>query len=73
MTNNCFICNLEKSKCEKNYINFNEHCEVVHNVWNYVFYMITLRMNDPTNLNAIDARNRQKILEKKLIGFLILL
>ena len=66
MTNNCFICNLDKDQCEKNYINFNEHCEVVHNVWNYVFYMITLRMNDPTNLNAIDARNRQKILEKKI-------
>ena len=66
MTNNCFICNLDKDQCEKNYINFNEHCEVVHNVWNYVFYMITLRMNDPTSLNAIDSRNRQKILEKKI-------
>ena len=66
MTNNCFICNLDKDECEKNNINFNEHCEEVHNVWDYAFYMITLRMNDPTSLNAIDSRNRQNILEKRV-------
>ena len=66
MTNNCFICNLDKDECEKNNINFQEHCEKVHNVWDYAFYMITLRMNDPTTLNAINSRNRQKILEKRV-------
>ena len=66
MTNNCFICNLDKDECEKNNINFNEHCQEVHNVWNYAFYMVTLRMNDPANLNAINSRNRQKILEKRV-------
>ena len=66
MTNNCFICNLDKDECEKNNINFNEHCQEVHNVWNYVFYMITLRMNDPASLNAINSRNRQNILEKRV-------
>ena len=66
MTNNCFICNLDKDECEKNNINFQEHCEKVHNVWDYAFYMITLRMNDTTNLNAINLRNKQKILEKSV-------
>ena len=28
--------------------------------------MITLRMNDTTNLNAINLRNKQKILEKSV-------
>ena len=50
----------------KNNINFQEHCEKVHNVWDYAFYMITLRMNDTTNLNAINLRNKQKILEKSV-------
>ena len=66
MTNNCFICNLDKDECEKNNINFQEHCEKVHNVWDYAFYMITLRMTDATSLNAVNSRNRQKILEKKV-------
>ena len=66
MTNNCFICNLDKDECEKNNINFQEHCDIVHNVWDYAFYMITLRMTDPASLNAIDSRNRQNILEKRV-------
>ena len=28
--------------------------------------MITLRMKDPTTLNAVNSRNRQKILEKRV-------
>ena len=66
MANNCFICNLEKDECEKNNISFKEHCDEVHNVWDYAFYMITLRMKDPTTLNAVNSRNRQKILEKRV-------
>ena len=66
MANNCFICNVEKDECEKNNISFKEHCEEVHNVWDYAFYMITLRMKDPSTLNAVNSRNRQKILEKRV-------
>ena len=64
MANNCFICNVEKDECEKNNISFQEHCNEVHNVWDYAFYMITLRMQDPTNLNSINTRNRKRIIEK---------
>ena len=66
MANNCFICNVEKDECEKNNISFKEHCDEVHNVWDYAFYMITLRMKDPTTLNAVNSRNRQKIMEKRV-------
>jgi len=66
MANNCFICNVEKDECEKNNISFKEHCDEVHNVWDYAFYMITLRMQDPATLNAVNSRNRQKILEKRV-------
>ena len=64
MANNCFICNVEKDECEKNNISFYEHCNEVHNVWDYAFYMITLRMQDPSILNSINSRNRKRIMEK---------
>ena len=64
MANNCFICNVEKDECEKNNISFQEHCNEVHNVWDYAFYMITLRMADPSTLNSINSRNRKRIMEK---------
>ena len=59
-----FICNVEKDECEKNNISFQEHCNEVHNVWDYAFYMITLRMADPSTLNSINSRNRKRIMEK---------
>ena len=64
MANNCFICNVEKDECEKNNISFYEHCNEVHNVWDYAFYMITLRMQDPTSLNSLNTKNRKRIMEK---------
>ena len=63
MANNCFICNVEKDECEKNNISFYEHCNDVHNVWDYAFYMITLRMQEPSTLNSLNARNRKRIME----------
>ena len=64
MANNCFICNVEKDECEKNNISFQEHCNEVHNVWDYAFYMITLRMQEASTLNSLNSRNRKRILEK---------
>ena len=66
IANNCFICNVEKDECEKNNISFEEHCNQVHNVWDYAFYMITLRMKEASTLNSSNARNRKKILEKSV-------
>ena len=66
IANNCFICNVEKDECEKNNISFEEHCNQVHNVWDYAFYMITLRMKDSSTLNSLNARNRKKIIEKSV-------
>ena len=64
MANNCFICNVEKDECEKNNISFQEHCNEVHNVWDYAFYMITLRMQEASTLNSLNSRNRKRIMEK---------
>ena len=64
IANNCFICNVEKDECEKNNKSFKEHCENVHNIWDYAFYMITLRMADPQNLNSVNSKNRERMFEK---------
>ena len=69
IANNCFICNIVKDECEKNNESFKDHCENVHNVWDYAFYMITLRMSDPQDLNAVNSRNREMIMSKQLGWF----
>ena len=46
-------------------ISFEELCNQVHNVWDYAFYMITLRMKEASTLNSSNARNRKKNFRKK--------
>ena len=65
----CFICHVNKSTLEKNRQNFNEHRTKVHNLWNYVDYMITLKFTDFHNLNAINSFTSHKI-ENKDISWL---
>ena len=67
--NHCFICHVNKNTLEKNRQNFIEHREKIHNLWNYVDYMITLKFSDIHYLNAINSYAIQKI-EKKDISWL---
>ena len=65
----CFICHVNKSTLEKNRQNFYEHRAKIHNLWNYVDYMITLKYSDVHDLNAINSYASQKI-ENKDISWL---
>ena len=67
--NHCFICHVNKNTLEKNRQNFNEHRTKVHNIWNYVDYMMTLKFSDVHDLNAINSYASQKI-ENKDISWL---
>ena len=67
--NHCFICHVNKNTLEKNRQNFYEHRTKIHNLWNYVDYMITLKFCDLHDLNAINSYASQKI-ENKDISWL---
>ena len=59
--NHCFICHVNKNTLEKNRQNFNEHRTKIHNLWNYVDYMITLKFSNVHDLNAINSYASHKI------------
>ena len=61
----CFICNIEKDECEKQNEDFYEHCNRIHNVWDYAYYIIMLKMTDFQDLNGINAICKEMILEKQ--------
>ena len=67
--NHCFICHVNKNTLEKNRQNFYEHRTKIHNLWNYVDYMITLKYSDIHDLNEINSYASQKI-ENKDISWL---
>ncbi len=59
--NRCFICHINRSTLEKNRINFLEHKNNTHNLWNYVEYIISLKLNESKELNAINNYTKLKI------------
>ena len=65
MANICFICEVQKDDCEKNNINFADHCNKDHNIWEYANYMITLRLKDSQDLNAINSYAKDKLEAKR--------
>jgi hypothetical protein len=69
IANICFICEIEKDECEKNNKSFKEHCEREHNIWEYANYMITLRLKDSQDLNAVNSYAKEQ-LEAKSIAWI---
>ena len=62
----CFICNIEKDECDKQSQDFHDHCEIMHNIWNYANYMIMLRMTDSQNLNGINSMCKDMIIQRQM-------
>ena len=67
--NYCYICHSNRDSLEKVRINFKEHVKKTHYLWNYVEYMISLKMKDIHDLNDVNQYIREKI-DKKDITWL---
>ena len=65
---NCFICNSKKENLEKIRINFDEHINSTHNVWNYIEFLIKIKLKDETDVNPMNCYIFNK-LNKKDISF----
>jgi len=65
----CIICHSNKDLLGKERLNFKEHINITHNLWNYVEYMISLKLKDINDLNYINKYVRDK-LDKKDISWL---
>ncbi len=64
--NICFICGIKKDECEKDNENFDEHCNKKHNIWEYVNYMITLRLKDAQDLNSTNSYAKEQLEDKNI-------
>ena len=62
----CFICHVNKNTLEKNRQNFYLHVNKEHNMWNYVSYMIFVKLSNIHDLNSINSYAREKIDNKDI-------
>ena len=69
LNNKCFICHGNRDEIEKGGEVFEEHIKKVHNVWDYVDYMIGLKFEDPQETNAINSFVIEQLQDKKISWF----
>ena len=53
-TNICYICQITRDECLKENIDFDSHVNEKHFLWNYLYFLAYLHINDPNNLNSIE-------------------
>lgn len=51
----CYICGEDKDEFEKMGKDFTHHVNVVHNIWNYIYYMIGLKFVDLQETNSTNT------------------
>ena len=59
--NICFICQLSSDDCLTRNINFEKHINEEHNIWNYVYFLSYLHLNNPNNFNRVENSVWEKL------------
>ena len=59
--NICFICQISNDACMKRNIDFDKHVNDVHNIWNYVYFLAYLHLNNPNNFNRVENSVWEKL------------
>ncbi|XP_034032686.1 inositol 1,4,5-trisphosphate receptor type 2 isoform X2 [Thalassophryne amazonica] len=65
----CFICGLERDKFDNKTVSFEEHIKFEHNMWHYLYFLVLVRVKDPTEYTGPESYVAQMIMEKNLDWF----
>ncbi|RNA42187.1 inositol 1-4-5-trisphosphate receptor isoform X1 [Brachionus plicatilis] len=69
LKNTCFICGLDRSKFDNKSISFEDHIKLEHNMWNYLYFLILLKVKDKTEFTGQESFVYQCIKDKSLEWF----
>ena len=61
--NTCFICQITRDGAMNKNINFEQHIKNVHNIWNYVYFIAYLHINNEKNFKSLETVVLKKIKE----------
>uniref|UniRef100_A0AAQ4QRC1 Inositol 1,4,5-trisphosphate receptor n=1 Tax=Gasterosteus aculeatus aculeatus TaxID=481459 RepID=A0AAQ4QRC1_GASAC len=65
----CFICGLERDKFDNKTVSFEEHIKSEHNMWHYLYFLVLVKVKDPTEYTGPESYVAQMITEKNLEWF----
>ncbi|KAM8861047.1 inositol 1,4,5-trisphosphate-gated calcium channel ITPR2 [Synchiropus picturatus] len=65
----CFICGLERDKFDNKTVSFEEHIKFEHNMWHYLYFLVLVRVKNPTEYTGPESYVAQMIGERNLDWF----
>jgi len=67
--NTCFICGLERKEFDNKVVTFEEHIRNEHNMWHYLFFIVLVKVKDPTEFTGPESYVHQMVKEKNMEWF----
>ncbi|XP_071082812.1 inositol 1,4,5-trisphosphate-gated calcium channel ITPR1-like isoform X3 [Haliotis cracherodii] len=67
--NTCFICGLERGEFDNRSTSFEEHIRSEHNMWHYLFFIVLVKVKDPTEFTGPESYVYDMIKDKNLDWF----
>merc|ERR1739838_669 len=53
--NTCFICGLERKAFDNKNVTFEEHIRSEHNMWHYLYFIVLIKVKDPTEFTGPES------------------
>ncbi|XP_037294714.1 inositol 1,4,5-trisphosphate receptor isoform X4 [Manduca sexta] len=69
LKNTCFICGLNRSAFDNKTVSFEEHIKSEHNMWHYLYFMVLVRVKDPTEFTGPESYVHSMIKSNNLEWF----
>ncbi|CAK9290328.1 unnamed protein product [Gordionus sp. m RMFG-2023] len=67
--NTCFICCLERKSFDNKKVTFEDHIHREHNLWHYFYFIVLLKVKDPTDFTGPEYYVQKMIQEANLDWF----
>uniref|UniRef100_A0A8C8RMY9 Inositol 1,4,5-trisphosphate receptor n=1 Tax=Pelusios castaneus TaxID=367368 RepID=A0A8C8RMY9_9SAUR len=65
----CFVCGLERDKFDNKTVSFEEHIKYEHNMWNYLYFIVLVRVKNKTDYTGPESYVAQMIKVRNLDWF----
>merc|ERR1712226_1838680 len=69
LKNTCFVCSLDRSSFDNKSVSFEEHCKQEHNMWHYLYFIVLVKVKDPTEFTGPESYVYAMIKDKNLDWF----
>ena len=55
LKNTCFVCGLNRSAFDNKTVSFEEHIKSEHNMWHYLYFIVLIKVKDPTEFTGPES------------------